>query len=307
MKTNDVSAFGEILWDIYEHGASMRPRPGGAPLNLCLCVQALGARSELVGGIGQDRFGEGLLQVLRRAGVDTRAMCTRPERTGITFIKRERNGEPSFLFYRHNTADVAFEAADLIPHAGNARFAVVGTSTLMRPNLRRATDAYLGQASAFGAFRVVDLNVRAHMWTSRKEMLSRIHALAKRADIIKASTADLAHLGDPEPLLFAPKALWFVTDGSRPATVMRRGEVATIPTPAPVRVVDATGAGDAFLGTVLAHLAKASPRRPASPPLRAVLPMQACIAAVERGHRIAAKIVASEGNAGLSRIRRPVW
>jgi fructokinase len=299
---NDVSAFGEILWDIYENGNAMRPRPGGAPLNFCLAAAKLGAKAELVGGVGADRFGAGLLRVLRRAGVDTRAVRQRPERTGITFIQRDTRGEPSFLFYRHNTADVTFTSGDLRPQAGRARFAMVGTSTLMRANLRQATYAYLKQARAFGARSVVDLNVRAHMWPSKQEMQSRIATLLRHAQIVKASTADLAHLGNPEPLRIAPKALWMITDGPRPALLVRRGETATIPTTR-VRVVDATGAGDAFLAAALCSLARA--QRSGDAPNRDSL--EACIEAVELGHAIAAKIVAAEGNAGLSRIRRPLW
>lgn len=285
-----VSAFGEILWDIYEgRGGAMQRLPGGAPLNVCVTAAKLGARAKLVGAVGEDRFGDELTTVLDREKVDTSAIARRKERTGITFIKRQADGEPSFLFYRQQTADVSFAVRDLHPKAAEATFALVGTSTLMSPSLEKATYAYLKQATQYKATFVVDLNVRAHLWSSKKAMQSSIAALVKHADIIKASVDDLEHLGCPDPLSFAPSALWFVTHGSEPATVLRKGEIATIPTER-LRVVDATGAGDAFLAATLTALGKRTRT------------LEACAHAVEIGHAVAGRVVTAQGSTtGLSR------
>src|SRR5260370_20114026 len=100
----DVVTFGEILWDIYERPPHDFHRElGGAPANVATGLARLGLRAAVLGGVGNDRFGDALVAHLDDDGVDTRFVVRLPNRTGITFIARDARGEPSFLFYRHDS------------------------------------------------------------------------------------------------------------------------------------------------------------------------------------------------------------
>ena len=48
-----IVCYGEVLWDIFID----TKRLGGAPLNLAIRLQSLGAKSELVSAIGNDQEG----------------------------------------------------------------------------------------------------------------------------------------------------------------------------------------------------------------------------------------------------------
>jgi fructokinase len=301
----DISAFGEVLFDIYETGPNALVRVlGGAPANLCVAAARLGAKSQIVGGIGKDRFGDALAAMLRDEAVNTSALARLPERTGITFIKRLASGEPSFLFYRHQTADVCFRAKDLTASAGKAKYGVIGSSTAMHPGLRKATEAYWKQCKAFGGRRVLDLNVRAHMWPDKAIMRKAIMRLAQNADIIKASSDDLAHLGNPAPLTWAPKAIWFITRGGKTATVLHGKHAYDVPTQEARKVVDATGAGDAFLAGVLTTLSACGGRG------GRLLHGDSYVTAAEVGHMLARKAIrelgATAGLIDLGAIRRKI-
>ena len=147
----DVVCFGEILWDVFETSArgrepiarTFRRELGGAPANVATGLARLGVR---VGGRGR----RGARPLRRRAasqhlagdGVDVRFVQALPNRTGLTFVVRDARGEPEFLFYRHESADLAMRAEHVVPAMGRARWVLVGTSTLMTPRRSRAaTDA----------------------------------------------------------------------------------------------------------------------------------------------------------------------
>jgi fructokinase len=269
----DVVCFGEILWDLFERGRragdaiarDFRRELGGAPANVAIGLARLGMRAAVVGGVGRDRLGTALVDQLRVEGVDGRFVLRLPQRTGLTFVVRDARGEPEFLFYRHESADLAIRAAQVTPAMGRARWVLVGTSTLVTPELARATGRFLDVAERAGALVFVDLNVRPHLWSSRSLMERAIAGLAGRAALVKASDADLAAVGERRGSLrwlerHAPRATWLVTRGPRPASAVgAHGEVHVSALRA--RCIDATGGGDAFIAGSLSALvaAKAAP------------------------------------------------
>jgi fructokinase len=299
-----VVVFGEVLWDVFETGPDTYERmPGGAPSNLAVVLARVGVRVGIVGAVGKDAFGDALASRLRREGVDTARLVRLPNRTGLAFVRRGPRGEPSFLFYRHETADMSLRPEHVRPM--RATFAVCGTSTLVHEPLRAATMRFVRLAKRGGAHLVVDLNVRAHLWTrDRGAMRGRIAELVEPAALIKASTADLAAIGGERFLArHAPAATVIVTAGARGARVHgAHGVVSRLARRA--RCVDATGAGDAFLAGVLAVL---SARR-ALPGTAAWRDPDVFSDALEVGHMLGAKAVskvgALTGVTGLGEARR---
>ena len=297
---HEVVCFGEILWDIFE--AEKRPKGepiarlfrrelGGAPANVAVGLARLGRKSAVLGGIGQDAFGEALTLELEREGVSPELLVRLPNRTGLAFVRRDERGEPSFLFYRHETADMSVRASHLRPDMLSAPWALLGTSTLVHPELARATTRFVRLAKKQGVALLVDLNVRAHLWKSRTAMRTAIAELVGHASLVKGSGPDLAALGGLRFLeRHAPQATWLLTDASGTArAVGAHGEVAVPALKA--RCVDATGAGDAFIAGSLAVLlaTKALPGRASwSDP-------QLFAEALRVGHMLGAKAVSRAG------------
>ncbi len=311
----DVVCFGEILWDLFEADRGPRGRQktalawtfqrelGGAPANVATAMARLGARTALVAGVGRDRLGDALLAHLRVDGVGERFVQRLAARTGLTFVIRDARGEPDFLFYRHDSADLGLRARQVKPAMGRARWVLVGTSTSMTRKLARATERFLEVAERAGAGVVVDLNVRAHLWPSRAAMQRAIEGLVARATLVKASDADLRAVGGAGTRWlerFAPRAAWLLTRGGGVASAVgAHGEVR-----APAlrgRCVDATGAGDAFLAGALATLVAAG----AAPGRAAWSDATVWRAALRVGHIMGKKAVSRPGAvAGLVNLGR---
>ena len=270
----DVITFGEILWDLFEiPSRAQRGEPiardfrrqlGGAPANVATGLARLGAKAAVVGGVGRDRFGQALVQHLAGDGVDVRFVVRLPNRTGLTFVVRDARGEPEFLFYRHASADLSLRAEHVVAAMGRARWALVGSSTLMTRELGRATARFLDVAERAGASIFVDLNVRAHLWPSRGAMEKAIAGLVRRAAVVKASDADLRAVSGGASSRrglrwlerHAPQASWLVTRG--PGVASALGVHGAVDASAlRARCVDATGAGDAFIAGALATLVAA--------------------------------------------------
>jgi fructokinase len=309
----DVVCFGEILWDVFEAtdrgkesvARVFRRELGGAPANVATGLARLGVRSAVVGGVGRDRFGTALVQHLAGDGVGVRFVLRMPNRTGMTFVVRDARGEPEFIFYRHESADLAVRASHVTPAMGRARWVLVGTSTLMTPGLAAATARFLEVAARAGAHVLVDLNVRAHLWPDRRSMRSAIAALAAHASIVKASDADLrAVSGSREGMRWlerhAPQATWLLTRGAGVASAT--GDHGRVSAPAlRARCVDATGAGDAFIAGALATLVSAR----AVPGTAAWRHPAVWRAALRAGHIMGKKAVSRPGAvAGLVRLDR---
>src|SRR5688572_16764288 len=117
-----VICFGELLIDFVasETGVTVGEAsgfvkaPGGAPANVAVGVARLGHPSAFLGQVGDDPFGHFLEGVLRADKVDTRGLRFSPEaRTALAFVSLQADGERSFVFYRHPSADMLMRPEDV--------------------------------------------------------------------------------------------------------------------------------------------------------------------------------------------------
>ena len=314
---HDVVCFGEILWDLFEAeprgdepmARAFRCEVGGSPTNVAVGLARLGIRSAIVGGVGRDRFGRGLKRLLETEHVATDFVIELPNRTGLGFVMRDTEGEPEFLFYKHDSADLAMTAEDLPPAAGLTKWGLVGTNTLVTPSLAQATRRFLDLIRANDGLLFVDLNVRLHMWSDHDAMRAAIANLVKDAHVIKASEPDLEALAGPRGIEWlethGPGATWILTRGQHGAAAHgAHGQIAVPATS--VRAIDATGAGDAFVAGVLAVLVESGAR----PGDQRWKDADVWTRALEVGHTMGSKAVRSigaiTGLTGLEAVRAAI-
>src|SRR5690625_222753 len=115
-----IIALGEALIDFIPTDASnltYHKSPGGAPANVAVGVARLGARSTFLGKVGDDVLGECLQETLESYGVESSNIQLSPDvRTGVVFVTNAADGERSFEFYIHTSAD-RFLAAGVLNEA----------------------------------------------------------------------------------------------------------------------------------------------------------------------------------------------
>lgn len=238
--------------------------PGGAPANVAACAARLGARSAFIGAVGEDLFGRLISEELSAAGVDTSNVVGRshPAQTSIAFVELADDGERSFTFYRSSpAADELLSARDLRSEAfSEAAFVCFGSIPLISETSRSAVREAVRLAGESGARAVFDVNLRPDLWSSLDAAREEILPLIGVSSVVKMSEEELEPLlgtGDPEAaaeaILSEGVSLALVSLGARGAYFATSENSGYVSAPG-VDVVDATGAGDAFLAATLESL-----------------------------------------------------
>ncbi|KAH9316097.1 hypothetical protein KI387_024724, partial [Taxus chinensis] len=266
-----IVCFGEMLIDFVPTvgAVSLAEAPafhkaaGGAPANVAVGISRLGGRSAFVGKVGDDEFGHMLAGILRENNVmDQGLRFDSNARTALAFVTLKVDGEREFMFYRNPSADMLLLESeldkDLIQKASIFHY---GSISLISEPTRSAHLAAMEIARQGGALLSYDPNLRLPLWPSAEKARRGILSIWDKADLIKVSDEEVAFLtgGDPENeevvmSLWHPRLkLLLVTHGQKGCKYYTKsfcGNVASIP----VKAIDTTGAGDAFVGGLLSQI-----------------------------------------------------
>jgi hypothetical protein len=130
----------------------------------------LGAKTQFVGMLGRDMFGDFLADSLVEHGVGTDYIVrTDAAKTALAFVALDANGERSFSFYRPPAADLLFRDSDFQAAClDSAQCFHVCSNSLTEPAIAEATFAGMDRARAAGAVVSLDLNLRPALWPATK-------------------------------------------------------------------------------------------------------------------------------------------
>ena len=262
----DVAALGELLIDFTclstdENGyPTMAAHPGGAPANFLAALAKYGAKTAMLGKVGDDTFGRLLLDTLRRAGIETRGMIAAPDVfTTLAFVTFGPGGERAFSFARKPGADtqLRFEELDLSLIEKTKAFHF-GTLSLTDEPARGATQRAVAYAKERGKLITFDPNLRPPLWRSPDDAREQMLWGLGQADVVKLSDNEVGFLFGLSPREGAAyirgrfgAQLVFVTCGADGCWFQNRGASGHVDSLKNIKVVDTTGAGDTFVGSFL--------------------------------------------------------
>ena len=262
-----VVCFGEALIDFLNTGQEAQDGlnikryqqyPGGAPANAAVAVARLGGQACFAGQVGNDQFGHFLQTSLSTYGVDTQFLLKHPTaNTALAFVILDNNGERSFSFHRHQSADVIFSQEQINPQwFRHQPLFHICSNTLTDPAIADVTFEAVRQARTAGALVSFDVNLRHNLWPERKADKTKVNQLLQQVDIIKFSLEELEYMAEPstksyiQHLLQSGCQLIVVTDGPNTMRCYTQTTELAINPPA-VTAVDTTAGGDAFIGGLL--------------------------------------------------------
>ncbi|KIF47835.1 fructokinase [Vibrio owensii 47666-1] len=236
--------------------------PGGAPANVAVAISRLGGNSAFFGRVGQDPLGRFMKATLAQEQVNTDYMLLdEAQRTSTVIVDLDDSGERSFTFMVKPSADQFLIPAD-IPEFAQGEWLHVCSIALANEPSRSSTLKAMQDIKAAGGFVSFDPNLREEVWANPEELKPVVRQAIELADVVKFSDDELLFLTDTDSLeagLEAIKAfnntLVLITQGAKGALVVFEGEQELIAGQA-VKPVDTTGAGDAFVGGLLARLAQ---------------------------------------------------
>lgn len=232
--------------------------PGGKGANQAVAAARAGASTALVGAVGTDAFASPALAGLRAAGVDLTSLAVHDGPTGIAVVTVAADGENTIVVVPgangRMDADAVAEHGERVAAAA----VVVVQGEIPRGGTERAASLTRGRL-LLNLAPVIDvdpavLHAADPLVVNEHEAVLALRTLDR--------DADAAHLRTPQDeervvarLLAHGVRSVVLTLGGRGAQVAAPGH-GPVRLPAPsVEVVDTTGAGDAFVGVLAAHLA----------------------------------------------------
>lgn len=245
-----ITAIGEILWDVFPDGE----RLGGAPFNFAAQAARLGHRTALLSAVADDERGRRALAEARRLKVETELIQTvETPPTGYVTVTVDEGGQPDYVIHR----PAAYDCVELAETAAQAlkknppEWIYFGT-LLQTDAAARATTLRLLDAAG-KTRRLYDVNLRKDSYS--RELLADLLPLATVLKINAGEAAEVRRLfGEPQSdsETFAREyAARYgyegvcVTLGAGGCYLLWNGrEVRSASYPVTVR--DAVGAGDAF-------------------------------------------------------------
>ena len=215
--------------------------PGGKGANQAVAASRLGARTAMIGRVGQDAFGRGLVDNLKREGVDVTAVGVDPAAaTGVAVITID--GEAENTIVGSLGANLALTPEHLDEHRD-----LIARSRVVLAQLEIPIETVSAAAEmTSGTFILVPAPAR----TLPDDLIDQV-------DILVPNRGELALLTGHTDLLDAASEIdttVVVTLGSDGAMISDQGHNVTIPA-YHVNAIDTTGAGDAFAGALAAYLA----------------------------------------------------
>lgn len=232
---------------------------GGAPANVAAVAARLGGQSRIITQLGNDAFGDYIVDTLAAVGVDTSCICrTDKANTALAFVSLKADGNREFSFYRKPSADMLLEPEQLkmewFQNAGILHFCSVALVDAPMQQTHRTAIQFARENGALISF---DPNIRLPLWESAQECQERVREFLPYADIVKLSDEELEFVTEKNDIAAAAESLFAIgcqvilySMGKQGAMLLTPQGNCTVGNP-DVTVKDTTGAGDAIIGSLL--------------------------------------------------------
>ncbi|PFN95899.1 carbohydrate kinase [Bacillus sp. AFS076308] len=256
---------GKALKDVVEFERA----PGGAPANVAAAVAKYGGRASMITKLGNDAFGDFLLEQLQQAGVMTDNISRTSEaNTGLAFVSLRADGERDFSFYRNPSADLLLHESEIeenwFEEGDILHFCSVD---LVESPMKQAHVKAIRLAKDKGSIISFDPNVRLPLWEHPEACRNTILEFIPKAHLVKISDEELEFITGIDEVDRAIQSLFvgdvkavIFTKGSHGAELYIKGQQFQSSGFA-VDVQDTTGAGDAFIGGFLYKLLEKNVRQ----------------------------------------------
>lgn len=269
-----VLCIGEALIDMIctdkgkslSAGNNFLKKSGGAPTNVAAAIAALGGKVELAAKVGNDPFGKQLIEVMQSFGVGTNSMLTDKNHfTTFAFVSLMEDGERDFVFNRGADGELSVEDIDSID-LRDVSIIHFGSATAFLPGPLQAAYLHLLEKAIYlNIFISFDPNYRHLLFQNNTErFIEQSWHFLQHCNFFKLSDEEAMLITKTNSLEKATQQLrektntiFAITLGKEGTLLGMNGEQHIIES-IPVKPVDTTGAGDAFVGAVLYQLSHRS-------------------------------------------------
>ena len=270
-----VLCIGEALIDMIctdrgsrlADGQNFLKKAGGAPANVAAAIAALGGKVDMAAKVGKDPFGQHLIDLLKEMGVNTKWIIQDPSSfTTFAFVSLMEDGERDFYFNRGADGQLAISDLATI-NLNEYNIVHFGSATGFLPGPLQATYVdLLNKAKAAGALISFDPNYRHLLFPNNTaSFVTQSWHYIQSCDFFKLSDEEAMLITGLDTVDAAAAALRAKTTAVFAITLGKEGTLLStshgteIISSIPITAIDATGAGDAFVGAVLYQLIGTTP------------------------------------------------
>jgi len=281
MKKKRVICIGEALIDRIRNKSNQGYTDflGGAPANVACALRKLKINSTFIGSLGSDEYGKKFITQFNELDVNLDFLqLDNDSSTRVVKVNRDQFGDRFFSGFEESShlyfADQILskkllekEILNLEESFLETKFLVTGTILLSSPISAETIFFILEQAKKFEVKVVIDLNWREVFWDhssfsseiTKAERVNLIKIFLNHANVLKLAKEEATLFFDDEnPMLisqqFSNRPDVIITDGKNPVAWYINGLQGITETPSSQKIVDTTGAGDAFLAGLISKL-----------------------------------------------------
>ncbi len=261
---------GEALIDFVGHESmpleacqSFLKKAGGAPANAAGAMAKLGVDSYFLGAVGKDPFGAFLKAEMDKYQINTGMLqFTNDYFTTQAFVSIDQDGERDFIFNRG--ADEQLEAIDLEQIKDFDCIHFASATAFLGGKLEDEYFRLLQFAKDNDIMVTFDANYRDALFGDNIELfVAQCKKFISESTIVKLSEEEAELISGESEMEAAGKAIaalgcdhLIITQGKAGSKLFTNNQVIDVPT-IDVKMIDSTGAGDAFIGTVVAKATQA--------------------------------------------------
>ena len=281
MEKNKVICVGEALIDRIRNKSNQGFTDflGGAPANVACALKKLKIDSIFIGRLGSDDFGKKFIAELNELEVNLDFLqLDNVSSTRVVNVDRNEFGDRFFSGFEQSThscfADEALckkliekELPNLEKFFLETKYLVSGTNVLSSPFSAETIFFLLEEANKFKVKIIIDLNWREVFWDyssfsssmSKIEKINLIKKFLNYSHILKLAKEEATLFFENEnPLLISQQMSQrpdvIITDGPNPIEWYINGLQGTTVIPDSQKIIDTTGAGDAFVAGLISKL-----------------------------------------------------
>ncbi|MCL4377268.1 MAG: sugar kinase [Actinobacteria bacterium] len=230
------------------------PFPSGAPAIFIDTAANLGHKSAIIGGVGNDGFGKLILSKLEKDGVETTGIKISKLPTGVAFVSYFEDGSRKFIFHIRDSAasDLGNLDENLIKNI--KVFHIMGVSLMIKESVANKIVDTARKIKKYGGIVSFDPNIRKELM-NKPYIEKAIHTIIGLSFIILPGLEELLLITSEHNKEAAIKKALdnahhvVLKLGSKGCEIYSRDKEDPVICPSldiGVKVVDPTGAGDAF-------------------------------------------------------------
>ena len=273
-----VICIGEALIDkiINKSDSNFKNYLGGAPANVVCALRKLNVPASFIGCLGDDDFGQEFIKLFQRLKINIDFLqISKESPTRIVKVTRDESGDRSFSGFEFsnsdNFADEMLDKLLIINDIKNlkkqflkTKYIVTGTNVLAFSKSAESLHFILDFAKNFRIKVIIDVNWREIFWDhaniDRDIRFRKVKNFLHHADILKLASEE-AYLffdtNDPSEIskVLTKQPDVIITNGSKQINwyincIKGSNEVIKHSS----KIIDTTGAGDAFLAGLISRL-----------------------------------------------------